>query len=179
MNSPSTTSKRTAVMTRPAGPLKCNLAMAARFLHGLDPDADAFTFQTRDDRGYNLELSYALHSRLDTCARRLHVLNHYGAGVFVTVNKTNGQGRALQQIKRVRGVWQQRTGQGQPLQGFQGAAWPRWASTRATETCGRLGSWHFCGAGFLGPRRLLRSRRRSMRAAWARSQAAKVANGTM
>ena len=42
-------------------------------------------------------------------------------------------------------------------QGFQGeATWPRWASNRATETCGRLGSWTRFGAVFLGPRWLLR-----------------------
>jgi putative DNA primase/helicase len=115
MNAQSKMSKRTVVMRRPAHPLRYDMGMAARFLHGLDPDADAFTFQTRDDRGHNPELSYVLHGRLETCARRLQVLNHYGAGVFVTVNETNGRGRALQQIKRVRGVWQRNSGQGQPL----------------------------------------------------------------
>jgi hypothetical protein len=48
-------------------------------------------------------------------------------------------------------------------QGFQGATWPRWASMRATETCGCLGSGSLCGAVPGGPTARPRSRWRCAR----------------
>lgn len=116
MNVQSKRSRTTEVMTRPAAQLHCDMAMAARFLQGIDPDGGAFTFRTWDDRDNNPELSYAMHGRLETCAHRLRVLNHYGAGVFVMVNEVSSQGRGSKQSKQVRAVWQKDAGQGgQPL----------------------------------------------------------------
>jgi hypothetical protein len=84
-----------------------DLAQAARFLSLLDPEATSFTFQTFDDdkkrkRG---SLVRIFHGTLDEHAAELTRLNDCGAGVFVTVNETNGKGRAAGCIRRVRAAF--------------------------------------------------------------------------
>lgn len=89
--------------------LECapDLAEARRFLAHLDPHATAFTFQTFKDRkerdGPNVVR--VLHGSLDEHAAELTRLNKLGAGVFVTVNKTDGAGRKAKNIVGVRAIW--------------------------------------------------------------------------
>lgn len=90
-----------------------DLDEAREFLKALDPNAEAFTFCTFDDvetadgkKRKASELTQARHGTLDTLAPWLESMNRRGAGVFVTVNETDGTGkRQKENIKRVRAVW--------------------------------------------------------------------------
>jgi hypothetical protein len=64
------------------------------------------TFQTFDDnaRRKDAKLARILHGSLDTHADQLADLNRLGAGVFVAINQTDGQGRKRENIKRIRAV---------------------------------------------------------------------------
>ena len=95
-----------AKKARIAPPIEPDLAEARRFLELLDPDPDAqFTFQVFDDsplkRGHMARLA---HGDLDQEAGRLATWNRAGAGVFVTINRTDGLGRKEQNIIGVRSV---------------------------------------------------------------------------
>ena len=86
---------------------------ASFFLSVLDPSTNVFTFQTFDDvkladgKGRKLpHLARTLHGTLKDLAPTLAALNAEGAGVYVTVNETDGKGRQLENIKRPRAVWQ-------------------------------------------------------------------------
>jgi hypothetical protein len=92
-----------------------DLSLAAAFLTRLDEEADSFTFQTFADRA-ELKVTKAdgrkwdplarvLHGTLEQHADTLRRVNDQGAGIFVTVNATNGQGRALANILRVRALF--------------------------------------------------------------------------
>lgn len=87
-------------------PAPLNLADAAAFLTALGgPDA-AFTFQTFDDTPAKRRfLTRVLHGRFRDCRTRLANLNAAGAGIFVTVQETNGRGRRTADIVRVRAVF--------------------------------------------------------------------------
>ena len=80
-----------------------------RFLTLLDEDAEQFTFQTFvDDKNARAgELARVLHGSLDDHWDTLCALNAHGAGIFVTVNATDGQGRTKENITRVRAIWQE------------------------------------------------------------------------
>lgn len=76
---------------------------AIRFLTALDPEATAWTFQTFDDSDRkDSNLARILHGSLVEHAAELERLNSAGAGVFVTINKTNLIGRRAENITRVR-----------------------------------------------------------------------------
>jgi predicted P-loop ATPase len=77
---------------------------AERFLTALDPDASQFTFQTFDDDADRKDkaLAQIMHGSLDRRWDALCRLNERGAGVFVTVNETDGKGRKQENITRVR-----------------------------------------------------------------------------
>jgi len=64
------------------------------------------TFQTFDDDAERKDVSLArmLHGSLAEHANELVRLNGLGAGIFVAVNQTDGQGRKRGNIKRVRAV---------------------------------------------------------------------------
>jgi len=64
------------------------------------------TFQTFDDNAGRKDLNLAciLHGGLTDHAAQLMRLNRQGAGIFVAVNQTDGQGRKRDNIKRVRAV---------------------------------------------------------------------------
>jgi Protein of unknown function (DUF3987)/RepB DNA-primase from phage plasmid len=83
-----------------------DLKQAAQFLALLDPDAEKFTFQVFDDsplkRGHLAKID---HGSLDDVSARLEALQGGGAGAFVTVNETDGQGRREENVKRVRAVF--------------------------------------------------------------------------
>lgn len=88
-----------------------DIEQAQSFLTSLAEGVDNFTFQTFDDNSdrKDKKLSKIIHGSLDDpqVVRHLVDLNRRGAGVFVTVNETDGRGRKLENITRVRAVWQE------------------------------------------------------------------------
>jgi len=80
---------------------------ASRFLRLLDPAAQHFTFQTFAEPNSHNNAGLA-RSTPD----RNEVLRLYeqGAGVYVTINETDLHGRKLENIKRVRAIWQEDDG---------------------------------------------------------------------
>jgi Mrp family chromosome partitioning ATPase len=84
-----------------------NLEEAERFLAALDPETSVFTFQTFDDdqKRKNPKLVRVLHGALAEHATELRRLNDLGAGIFVTVNRTDGKGRKAANIVAVRAVY--------------------------------------------------------------------------
>jgi hypothetical protein len=98
---------------------------AERFLRLLDPCATSFTFQSFDDNKGRAKAHTAnntlrkqqgkpplpspfarvLQGTLDECWDRLIQLNQQGAGIFVTVNETDGTGRKIKNVERVRALF--------------------------------------------------------------------------
>jgi Family of unknown function (DUF5906)/Primase C terminal 2 (PriCT-2)/RepB DNA-primase from phage plasmid len=81
---------------------------AESFLAALDPNATSFTFQTFDDdidRKSKSAVKVPIGS-LSGCWNKLVRYNNLeGAGIFVTVNETRGEGRAAADVVRVRAVF--------------------------------------------------------------------------
>lgn len=84
-----------------------DLAHAERFLTRLDETAEFFTFQTFDDLKGRKDPSLArvLHGPLERHATDLERLQWRRAGVYVTVNATDGKGRKLANMTRPRGIF--------------------------------------------------------------------------
>lgn len=79
---------------------------AEQFLKNLDPGARSWTFQTFDDaRVKNPSLTRVLHGDLEHHFPMLTQLNNQGAGVYVTVQQTDGTGRKTENIKAIRSVF--------------------------------------------------------------------------
>jgi RepB DNA-primase from phage plasmid len=80
---------------------------AERFLRLLDPGATSFTFQTFDDNKerHDKRLARVLHGTLADLWGQLASLNARGAGIFVTVNETDGQGRRIENVERIRAAF--------------------------------------------------------------------------
>jgi hypothetical protein len=80
---------------------------AERYLRLLDPKAEQFTFQTFDDD--EARKARTLARILHTTARdtTLQYLHERGAGAYVTINQTDGMGRCIPNIVRIRAVWQE------------------------------------------------------------------------
>ena len=98
-----------------------NLQQAQSFLTALDEDSDAWSFQTFDDGpNKNKTLIRQFHGSLDHHAADLATLNDQGAGIFVTVNQTNGKGRKKADITRIRALFVDLDGS--PLGPVQNAA---------------------------------------------------------
>ena len=91
-----------ASVTPPAPALAMD--QARLFLRLLDPNAKRFTFQTFEDRKpvTKPDLARVVEDRQQVA--RLHA---HGAGVYVTVNETDGKGRCSDNIIRVRAIWQE------------------------------------------------------------------------
>lgn len=83
------------------------LKASAQFLRRLDDQAETWTFQTFDDDSGRKDKSLVrtLHGTLEQHAAALVHLNDQGAGVFVTVNETDGTARKAENITRVRAIW--------------------------------------------------------------------------
>lgn len=83
-----------------------NLETAKKFLSRID-DTDFFTFQTFDDNKTrkNPQLVRILHGTFEEHRSELVRLNLQGAGIFFTVNATDGRGRRAENIKRVRALF--------------------------------------------------------------------------
>jgi Primase C terminal 2 (PriCT-2)/RepB DNA-primase N-terminal domain len=79
---------------------------AHRFLRLLDPKATSFTFQTFEDKkpATKTELAKVIHSPAWGALLEMHAR---GAGVYVSVNATDGEGRKSENITRVRAIWQE------------------------------------------------------------------------
>jgi putative DNA primase/helicase len=88
-------------------PLFLNRVDAEAFLSALDPDATSHTFLTfddnkkREDKNLTRVLPGTLGSRWD----RLADLNWRGAGIFVVVNETDGEGIEAANVKRIRALF--------------------------------------------------------------------------
>src|SRR5262249_37664930 len=85
-----------------------DLAEARRFLEALDPAAEVFTFQTFDDNPdrelKNKKLSNHRQERFEACVNWLMEANSKYAGVFVTINSTDGYGRTKKNVTAVRAL---------------------------------------------------------------------------
>lgn len=87
-----------------------DLEQAERFLNILDPTTKAFTFQTftdRKDKPRPDTLAQIRHGTLEDCTDWLTTMNQAGAGVYVTVNETDGRGRKSENVTRIRTLWQE------------------------------------------------------------------------
>ena len=75
-----------------------------KFLELLDDTALFFTFQTFVDRkaAGNSSLAQVITGSFEECKEKLTLLNQAGAGIFVTVNQTNGLGRKKSDITHIR-----------------------------------------------------------------------------
>ena len=81
-----------------------DLEQARSFLDALDPTG-SFTFQTFGERDKSPSLAVILHGDLEAHADRLVSLQQRGAGVFVTVNATDLQGRTQSNVIGIRAVF--------------------------------------------------------------------------
>lgn len=82
-----------------------DLAQARAFLAALDEGSESWSFQTFADGEKRPDLIRQLHGSLDEHWPALVRLNERGAGVFVTVNETDGQGRRKANIRRIRALF--------------------------------------------------------------------------
>ena len=81
-------------------------AQARQFLTRLDPEATTFTLQTFDDTpAKRRQLARVVHGDFDRLADTLAGLQQWRAGIFVTINATDGKGRQAHNIERVRAVF--------------------------------------------------------------------------
>jgi hypothetical protein len=88
-------------------PPEVDVEMARRFLRLVDAN-DTFTFQTFHDRQKDIEEDRTLARIIPGPAgKELLNLHDRGAGVYFTVNRTDGAGRKGQNITNIRAVWQE------------------------------------------------------------------------
>jgi hypothetical protein len=81
-------------------------AAAEEFLRKLDAEAQGFTFQTFDDSPTKRrELGRVLHGSLDQYWAILCELSARGAGVYITVNRTDLKGRKKENVTEVRSLF--------------------------------------------------------------------------
>ena len=94
---------------------------AIRFLTRLDENATYFTFQLFDDNSKrkNPSLVKILHGSVENLFSELSKYQQNGAGVFVTINETDGLGRTAKNISRVRAFFVDLDGS--PLEPILGA----------------------------------------------------------
>lgn len=93
-----------------------DIDQARRHLHILDKTATAFTFQVFDDNVERKDPSLAktLHGTLDGFAKTLEQFQSRGAGVFVTINATQGGRRKKSDITAYRAIWREADEPGLP-----------------------------------------------------------------
>jgi hypothetical protein len=85
-----------------------NLGSALSFLNLLSAHVGLgkFTFQTFDDSDQKRRhLIRVLHGCLAENGEQLTILNNQGAGVFVTVNLTDGTGRTHKNVRQIRAIF--------------------------------------------------------------------------
>lgn len=88
-----------------------------KYLTLLAESVDNFTFQTFDDDRLRNDKSLVkvLHGTLENHFEQLCELNGKGAGIFVTVNETDLNGRKIENILDVRAIFQEADRQGVPI----------------------------------------------------------------
>jgi hypothetical protein len=90
---------------------RVNFEAAKLFLEILDPVAESFHFQTFDDvidgqkRRKDSRLVCEKAEGFDHLMPELVSLNNRGAGIYVTINETDGKGRKAENIIRARAIW--------------------------------------------------------------------------
>jgi hypothetical protein len=84
-----------------------DLVQAGRYLTRLDEGTDKFCFQIIDDLKSRKAKALAgiRFGSLEQWADFFTQMNQSGAGIFVTVNETDGKGRKLANIIRIRAIW--------------------------------------------------------------------------
>ncbi len=93
-------------LAKKAGWRMLNRNETEKFLKALDPKADTFTFQTFDDsKKKSRKLTMVLHGSLAQHWETLCRLNKAGAGVYITVNETDGKGRKTENVTGIRAVF--------------------------------------------------------------------------
>ena len=100
----------TTTVASPPPPLVPDLDEAERFLAALDPFEIEWAFQTFTDMRPAPRpdpLARVLRGPLEDVADQLTRLNQRGAGVFVTINVTDGKGRNKENITAIRALWQE------------------------------------------------------------------------
>ena len=98
--------------------MRIDLQAAEKYLAILDESAESFTWQTFDDAAKGRSnLISIMHGSLERLSERLVKLNEAGAGIYVAVNETDGKGRKIENVKRVRAVFADLDGA--PLEGVQ------------------------------------------------------------
>jgi hypothetical protein len=81
--------------------------LAFRFLELLDKPATSFTYQTFREKGDHKDIApQVIHSNSRDLSK-LTREHDAGAGIYITVNETDGSGRKSENIVRVRAVWQE------------------------------------------------------------------------
>jgi hypothetical protein len=88
-----------------AKPLRCNRRAAQDFLNALG--GGEFTFQTfaDDAKCKHRNLTRLFHGTIEQRFATLEDLNSRGAGVFVTINRTDGKGRKRHNVVGIRAVF--------------------------------------------------------------------------
>ncbi len=90
----------------PIGDPRPDLAQASAYIAALTGSLmQSVTFQTFDDKGKDKTLTRVLHGSLDGLTETLTRLNDQGAGIFITVNETDLQGRKRENVVKVRALF--------------------------------------------------------------------------
>lgn len=94
--------------------LDIDLKMAQRFLTNLDEEATSFTFQTftdcKTEKGGRDLLAKTFQGSLEEVQDELIKYNNLGAGIYVCINATDGQGIKKENIKGVRAYYAEADG---------------------------------------------------------------------
>jgi hypothetical protein len=91
--------------SEPCKPIKTDIDKAREFLEHLDLSETEFTFQIFDDKKPARPLARVLHGSLDEHFERLCELSSRGAGVYVTINRTDLKGRKKSNVVETRAVF--------------------------------------------------------------------------
>jgi Primase C terminal 2 (PriCT-2)/RepB DNA-primase from phage plasmid len=84
-----------------------DIEQSTQFLKLIDPQATSFTFQTFEDSKPATNGNLARVVLRSPAYPELQELHARGAGVYLTVNETDGKGRKIENIRRIRAVWQE------------------------------------------------------------------------
>ncbi len=97
--------------------MKVDLQAAERYLTILDNEAGFFTWQTFDDAAKGRKnLTGIIQGSLDNLSEQLIKLNAKGAGIYISINATDGIGRKIENVTRIRAVFADLDGA--PLEGI-------------------------------------------------------------
>src|SRR6516164_8491694 len=118
--------------------MTCVRDQAEDFLTALDPHAPGFTFQTFDDNRDRKDpaLVRVRNGTLAEHWNELVELNNRGAGIYVTINRTNLTGRKTENIIGIRATFVDLDGS--PLEPVQAEGVPRPFIINETSP----GRWH-------------------------------------